>query len=136
MRRLIGLAGVVCVTAAVAVTAAAAASVPRVLSCAGKPLLRPAGLVVLSCADANSELRSTHWLSWGRQAAVGTTTLGLNPCKPYCAASRMKYFPNSRVRLSDPKQTSHGLVFGRATITYVSHHKRKTLVAYLPTRPL
>ena len=134
MRRLFVLAVVVGLS--VVAGASATSPLPRILSCAGKPLVRPAGLVVLSCADANSELRSTRWKSWSRSGAVGTTDFGLNLCSPNCAASKIRFFPNSRVRLSGAKQTMHGLLFDRATVTYVLHGKTKTFVAYLPTRPL
>ena len=134
MRRLFVLAVVVGLS--VVAGASAASSLPRMLSCAGKPLVRPAGLVVLSCADANSELSSTRWQSWSRSGAVGTTDFGLNLCSPNCAASKIRFFPNSRVRLSGAKQTEHGLLFDRATVTYVLHGKTKTFVAYLPPRPL
>ena len=136
MRWVIGWAALVAFAAVLASAAAAAPTVPRLLSCAGKPLLRPAGVVVLSCADANSELRGTAWSSWDRSGAVGITDFGLNLCEPNCAASRMTFFPHSRVRLTGAKKTSHGLLFTRATITYVLHGKTKTFVAYPPTRPL
>jgi hypothetical protein len=134
MRKLLCFAAVVCLTAVAG--ASAATPVPRILTCAGKPLLRPSSLVVLSCADANSELRTTHWLSWGRRSATGTTTFGLNLCEPNCASSRLEYFPNSRVRLSEPVNTKSGRLFTRATITYDVHGLTKTFVAYLRTRPL
>jgi hypothetical protein len=120
--------------AAVAATAASAsAPLPRILDCGGKALVRPAGTLVLSCADANSELRKTHWSSWGRASAVGTTDLGLNLCNPSCAASKMSFFPGSRVRLSDVKRTKLGLLFTRVTVSYVLHGKTKVFVGYPPT---
>ena len=134
MSRLVGFA--VAISLVVVAAASATPPLPRMLGCAGKPLLRPAGLVVLSCADANSELKATHWRSWGHSVAAGITTFGLNPCTPSCAASRIQYFPQAHVRLSDPKATTHGSLFRRATITYIRHGRRKTFVAYLPTRPL
>lgn len=136
MRRVIGWAAPVAVVAALVSAAAASSTVPRLLSCAGKPLVRPTGVVVLSCADANSELRGTDWSSWERSGAAGTTDFGLNLCKPYCAASRMTFFPHSRVQLTGAKTTTHRLLFTRATITYVLHGKTKAFVAYPPTRPL
>jgi hypothetical protein len=124
---------VVLAAAALAGAASAAAPLPRLLGCDGKPLLRPTGTVVLACADANSELRATHWTSWGRTSAVGTTELGLNLCNPNCASSRMSFFPHSRVRLSAVKQTKLGPLFSRVTVTYVLHGKTRTFVGYPPT---
>jgi hypothetical protein len=138
MRRFVlGTATVAAVVAAAVVATGGGASVapPRLLSCSGKALLRPTGTVVLSCADANSELRSTHWLSWGRTAAVGTTDFGLNLCTPTCAASSTTFFSHSRVRLTGVAHTKQGPRFGRAVVTYVLRGKTKTFVAYLPTRP-
>ena len=122
---------------ALALTAATAASaatpLPRLLGCGGKPLLRPVGTVVLSCADANSELRATRWTSWSRTSATGVTDLGLNLCNPNCASSRMTFFPHSRVRLSRVQQTKLGPLFSRATVTYVLHGRTKVFVGYPPT---
>ena len=119
--------------AAFATAASASAPLPRLLDCGGKPLLRPAGIVVLACADGNSELRSTRWTSWTGAGAVGVTDLGLNLCDPNCASSRMRFFPHSRVRLSDLKRTKLGRLFTRVSVTYVMHGKTRTFVGYPPT---
>jgi hypothetical protein len=117
--------------AVVASPAAAGSSLPKLLSCAGTPLLRPTGTVVLSCADANSELRSTHWLSWTASSATGRTDFGVNLCTPDCAASRIRFFADSTVRLEDPSSTAKGRLFTRAVITYKLNGKAKTFTAYL-----
>jgi len=137
-----GLLVAVAVAVAVAVVgvaawaSAAASPLPKVLSCSGKALLRPAGTVVLSCADGNSELRRTRWSAWGPRAALGATDFGVNLCTPTCAASRMSFFPHSSVRLGGVTRSRQGLFFSRAVITYVRHGKTETFVANLPTRPL
>jgi hypothetical protein len=112
---------------------AAAAPVPKLLSCSGSALVRPAGTVVLSCADANTELSRTHWRSWGAEQAVGRTDFGVNLCTPTCVASRMRFFPASQVRLIDAKSTSRGLLFTRAVITYTINGVKKTFTAYPAT---
>jgi hypothetical protein len=128
------LALIAALAAAVSATAASASTpLPKILDCGGKPLVRPAGTLVLSCADANSELRKTRWSSWGRTSAVGVTDLGLNLCNPNCASSKMSFFPNSRVRLSGVKRTKLGLLFTRVTVSYVLHGKTKVFVGYPPT---
>jgi hypothetical protein len=129
------LALIAALAAAVATTAASAAStpLPRILDCSGKPLVRPTGTLVLACADANSELRKTRWSAWGRTSAAGTTDLGLNLCNPNCAASKMSFFPGSRVRLSGVKRTKLGLLFTRVTVRYVLHGKTRVFVGYPPT---
>jgi len=137
MSRLACLAVLSVVAVAVLATVTSASlALPRLLSCSGKPLLRPTGLVVLSCADANSEIRATRWTSWGRTSAVGTTDFGLNLCTPTCAASKITFFPKSLVRLTGVTKTKHGLRFSRAVITYVLHGKRRSFTAYPPTTPM
>ena len=124
------------VVAVTAGTASASSPLPRLLSCSGKALLRPNGLVVLACADANSEIRTTRWQTWTRTQATGTTDFGLNLCTPTCAQSAITFFPQSRVVLTGVTQTARGPLFSRAVITYTAAGKRKTFVAYPPTRPL
>ncbi|HUY29971.1 MAG TPA: hypothetical protein VMV02_03125 [Acidimicrobiales bacterium] len=98
--------------------------VVRMLTCAGKPVLKPVNFVI-SCADANSELTATHWTRWTAKEAVGTTRFGLNLCNPYCAASKISYFPKSTVRLSAPVQTKHGRLFSKLVVTYKLHGKAR-----------
>ena len=137
MSRLSCLAVLTVVAVAVlAATATASSPLPRLMSCSGKPLLRPTGLVVLSCADANSEIRATHWTTWDRASATGTTDFGLNLCTPTCAASTITLFPNSLIRLTSVTKTKQGPRFSRAVITYVLHGKKKTFTAYPPTTPM
>ncbi|HEX4035437.1 MAG TPA: hypothetical protein VHX66_13420 [Solirubrobacteraceae bacterium] len=120
--------------AACAATALAAGASPRLLSCSGSPLIKPTGTVVLSCADANSELKSTHWSSWSVSGASGTTDFGLNLCTPDCAASRIRFFADSSVRLLDPKHTAKGLLFTRVVVSYKLNGKQRSFTAYPPTR--
>lgn len=137
MRRLIPLA---LTTVALLVTsslAATAATPPtRIMSCAGKALIRPAGLFVLACAEANALFRRTHWRSWTTTRAVGITDFGLNPCEPSCAASGISYFPHSRLELTGAKPSANGVLFTRVRVTYVIHGVTKTFVTALPTRTL
>lgn len=104
-----------------------AASIGRVklLSCTGKPVVKPATFVI-SCGDGNSELTATHWTSWTSSRAVGTTRFGLNLCNPYCAASKMSYFPDSVVRLTAPTSTKHGELYSDLVVTYKLHGKTKS----------
>jgi hypothetical protein len=120
VQRLIPLV-VVLLTAAATATAA---TIPHLRSCGGKPLVRPAGIVVLACADANAELAATRWTNWGATRATGTTRFGLNLCIPYCAASKMSFFPRSAVRLDRVKKGR----FTRVTVRYVLHGKTRTFV--------
>jgi hypothetical protein len=125
---LIGALAALAATSAIVVPASATASkrLPALLSCSGKRLVRPTGMVVIACADANAELRSTHWSSWTASAASGTTDWALNLCTPTCAASKITDFPDSSVRLSQPTKTSHGVVFEKVTVHYRLHGKTET----------
>lgn len=89
----------------------------KALTCQGNEVVRPRDFV-LSCADDNAQLTQTKWSSWTGSGAAGITTFGLNLCKPYCAASKMSYFPNSHVTFSAPMQTSHGKLFSLLTVRY------------------
>lgn len=132
-RSLPAAATVAAIAACLAAAAGAAAPVPKLLSCAGTALVRPVATVVLSCADGNTELKSTHWRSWGAREAVGSTDFGVNLCTPTCVASRMRFFPASTVALSNPKRTSKGLLFTKATITYTLDGSKRTFTAYPAT---
>jgi len=122
-------AAIAATAACVASAAMAATPVPKLLSCTGVALRRPAGTVVLSCADGNTELKGTHWRSWGTHEAIGTTDFGVNLCTPTCVASRMRFFPASTVRLLDPEVTSKGLFFSRAVIIYTLRGHKKSFTA-------
>lgn len=113
--------------------AAAVSGLPALLSCGGSRLVRPAGMVVLSCADANTEISRTHWRTWTRLSAVGTTDFAVNLCTPTCVASRMRLFPGATIRLLGAERTRHGLVFSRAQITYVLGGAHRTFTAYPAT---
>ena len=134
IRKLCTVAPCIALLAASAVSALAAGGSPKLLSCSGSALLKPTGTVVLSCADANSELQSTDWISWSARGARGSTDFGLNLCTPDCAASSIRFFPASTVRLLDAKRTAKGLVFTRVVVSYSVNGKQRTFTAYLPTR--
>ncbi len=94
----------------------------KVLTCQGTDVVRPRTFIV-TCADAYTQLTDTRWTTWNSKSAVGTTTFAMNLCKPYCAASKMSYFPNSTVRFSAPLSTKRGRVFSLLVVHYVSNGK-------------
>jgi hypothetical protein len=107
-------------------TARGHASVPplalasaKVLTCQGTDVARPRTFIV-TCADAYTQLTKTTWSSWNSAGAVGTTTFARNLCNPYCAASKMTYYPNSVVHFSKPVTTKHGTLFSLLTVRYLS----------------
>jgi hypothetical protein len=91
----------------------------KVLTCQNSDVIRPRTFIV-TCADAYTQLTDTHWTRWTSASAVGTTTFAMNLCKPYCAASKMSYFPRSTVRFSLPISTKHGQLFSLLVVHYVS----------------
>jgi len=112
---------------------AAGAPSPALRSCTGARLVRPAGTVVLSCADGNSEITATRWHAWTPTQAIGTTDFGVNLCTPTCVASRIRFYPGATIRLLDPTPTSTGPVFSRAVVTYRRGGERRTFTAYPAT---
>lgn len=122
-------------TAATADLAAPAAlagptAVPRLISCAGRAMIRPTAEFVFDCADANVAIRGERWSSWGRSEARGTAELDINLCKPTCVQSSTSVFKDSRVRLFDVERTASGPAFSRAAITYSRAGRESTVIAY------
>lgn len=115
---------------ATSVTAASAApAFPRVLTCAGKTVVRPARYV-LACADANTYFDKIHWKSWGATSATGTATYVQNTCTPTCAQGSFVRRP-AALTLSKPKKTPYGLLFS------VIHYRYLVAVSStLPLKPL
>ncbi|HEY5103588.1 MAG TPA: hypothetical protein VII65_00965 [Acidimicrobiales bacterium] len=104
---------------------AAASTKSGIITCRGNAVVEPRAFVI-TCADANTQLTKTHWSSWTATRASGTTTFAMNLCTPYCAASPMSYFPNSRVTLSAPVTTTKGKLFSLMTVRYVVHGRATT----------
>lgn len=134
MKRLLALTAVIVMVGGIALSLGASGTtrhtqsnrrVVRALTCLNKTVVRPRSFII-SCADANSELTRTHWRSWSATKAVGTTRFGLNLCNPYCAASRVQFFPESRAIFSAPMHTKHhGWLFSSLVVTYKLHGKTK-----------
>ena len=89
----------------------------KVLTCTGAKVVRPVNYII-SCADANTQLTKTTWTTWNASQGVGTTDFAMNFCKPYCAASKLTYFPGSSVHFSDPLSTENGTLFSLLTVRY------------------
>ncbi len=133
-KRSIGLAvvatlafGVSSVAAASATTSAPA--LPRVLTCAGKAVVKPASYV-LSCADANIYFDAIHWTSWGATSAAASATFVQNMCTPTCAQGRFVKHP-AALSLSSPRQTKYGRLFSAIHYSYTV-----SASSTLPLRPL
>lgn len=108
--------------------ASSALSTPKsagILTCLGTYVTEPTSFII-TCADANIELTRTHWSSWTSTGARGTTRFAMNLCTPYCAASPLSYFPNSKVDLSAPVKTKEGSLFSLMVVHYSLHARAKT----------
>lgn len=135
MRRSVGLvlAAAIVLGASPAAVASASSSpappVPRVFTCAGRAVVRPASYV-LSCADANQYFNGIHWTRWTSTVAVGTATFVQNTCTPTCAQGSFVRYPAS-LTLSVPKKTPFGLLFSAIRYGYTV-----TASSTLPLSPL
>jgi hypothetical protein len=94
-------------------------------------LIRPKDFVI-SCADANTELRALHWQSWTTSGATGSATYRYNDCTPYCAAGHFHDDP-ATVALSGPAHEAHGLEFTSLVLHYKDAGKTKALTFSLLT---
>jgi len=104
---------------------AGATTTPGLLACSGHVLHRPTSFVI-ACADGYTTLSAIHWTTWGPRSAVAVATFGENPCTPYCAASTMRYFPRSTVRLGDPVRTRHGILYSAMAVHYRQGSRPRT----------
>ena len=131
MRRLAGL--VLVATLGLAVLPAAGAPrapvLPRVLTCAGKAVVRPQSYV-LACADANAYFVTIHWSSWGSGSARASATYVRNNCAPTCAQGTFVKYP-ARLVLSGPKKTAYGWLFSLIRYSYTV-----SASSTLPLKPL
>lgn len=84
-------------------------AVPRVLTCAGTTVIRPARYV-LACADANTYFVDITWTSWGAASAAARATFVQNNCAPTCAEGKFVSYP-ATLSLSVPKTTKYGRLF-------------------------
>lgn len=106
----------------VAGVAAASARGPRTYaSSCGKLRIRP-HVIVLTCADANFQLRRLHWARWGSHRAFGHGRAVVNDCDPFCAAGHFHRY-RVRVKLGGGVQRCHGhRAFRRARVRFT--HRR------------
>jgi hypothetical protein len=107
---------VVLLVAAFAIPASAASSL-KVSNC-NKAQSRPK-TVVLTCADAITEIEKLSWSSFGGKTARGKGTLVENLCEPNCAEDKSIRFPVSIVATGS-KKCKGASVYAKFTFTYTS----------------
>ena len=99
----------------------AVASGQTYASSCGKLRVRP-HVIVLTCADANFQLRRLHWRRWGAHRAFGRGRVVANDCIPFCAGGHFHRY-RVRVKLGGGLGRCHGhKVFRRARIRYIRRH--------------
>jgi hypothetical protein len=72
---------------------------------------------VVTCADANFEVRKVKYSSYGEKVARGTGTARINDCEPNCAAGTFKKYP-VRFKLSRVRQCGDVPQFRRLTVVF------------------
>lgn len=108
------------VAASLAMFAAPAVAAPsgqtRVIAACKSPAYKPT-MYILTCADANTEIRHASYSSWSSNAASGRGTFYYNTCRPNCAAGTFKHHP---VTFSlDRVRSVHGQrLFTRMYVSY------------------
>ncbi|MGH9099445.1 MAG: hypothetical protein ACRDV8_04340 [Acidimicrobiales bacterium] len=105
------------------------ASLPRVLDCAGKAVVRPSSYV-LTCADANSYFDGIVWATWGPTTARARATYVQNTCTPTCVAGHFVRYP-ATLTLSAPVKTKYGDLFRVIHYSYSVAGSRT-----LPVKPI
>ncbi len=107
------------------ITAGAASSPTRLLSCSNATVVRPSNFV-LTCADGYTRLVATRWSIWSSSEAVGATTFVTNLCTPNCVSSQSSRYTHASVRLFAPSATRHGTLFSRLVVHYRARGVAKT----------
>ena len=97
---------------------------PVVRDCpTSRPVARPHTLQ-LACADGNEYLTHLAWKTWSATKAVGSGTLNLNDCVPYCAAGHFHaYRATVTLTVVRPKQGKH--FFTRYSLRWTQSGKVK-----------
>jgi hypothetical protein len=110
----------------------AQAPTPRVATCVGRTVIRPA-YYLLACGDGNAWWQRVKWGSWGSNIAVGHGQIVINDCIPYCFDGHFHAYPLT-VRVSHLRQAAKsGLLYKRYTLSYSIKGKHFTGSGNFPT---
>jgi hypothetical protein len=110
----------------------AQAPMPRVTTCVGSTVIRPA-YYLLACGDGNAWWQKVRWVSWGASIAVGHGQIVINDCIPYCFEGHFHAYPLT-VRVSHLRQTpKSGVLYARYTLSYSIKGKHFTYSENFPT---
>jgi hypothetical protein len=87
---------------------------PGCLSDGSQRSVRPASFL-LACADGNYAVDRAHWRSWVSNEAIGSGSVRLNDCVPYCAAGHF-HTQTADLTLYAPRIWHGNLVFTRLRV--------------------
>lgn len=110
------LIGCLVATAPAALSGAASAHAPAMLTCSSVRVTEPSQYV-LGCGSGTYVLSDLRWTSWRHTSARGLATFVYNTCSPTCAADHNVAYP-ARVTLSGVASTSRGLDFKKVSLRY------------------
>jgi uncharacterized membrane protein (DUF2068 family) len=110
----------------------AQAATPRVMTCTGSLVVKPAYYVIF-CGDGNGWWQKVRWTNWGAKSAIGTGQYVENDCIPYCAVGHFRTYPATILlsRLTSTKK--YGPLYVRATVSYVVNGRRRAYTVPVPT---
>jgi len=58
--------------------------------------------IVVTCADANFQIRQLRWQRWATSSAAGHGSARINDCQPNCDPGRFRSYRQVVVRLTHP----------------------------------
>ena len=112
----IGVAGATAVTMLAGPAVATTAHRTLVISACTTAKYRPHHYV-LTCADANTQIRGATYSSWTATSAAGKGTFVYNTCTPDCASGTFKHHPVSFI-LGRPRTVGGTRLFTRLYASY------------------
>ncbi|KAA8720853.1 hypothetical protein [Corynebacterium spheniscorum] len=102
-------------TATTTTSEAAKSELPGYINCVGSPSTEP-DAIALSCLNDHDSLKDINWSKWTADEAVGVGTREVNDCSPNCQDGQKVTTENVKVVLSEPTESSQGLVFTQVEV--------------------
>lgn len=88
---------------------------PGYINCVGSPSTEP-DAIALSCLNDHDSLKDIKWSTWTKEEAIGVGTREINDCSPNCQDGQKVTTENVKVVLSEPTESSQGLVFTQVVV--------------------
>jgi hypothetical protein len=102
--------------------------------CLGKPLVKPADLVI-ACGDGNESLSNLTWVGWGSPFTAGRGVVTINDCTPSCAAGHDHDYPV--VVILTGRQTcrpSGKIAYARLSLAFLDNKAHQSASVTFPCR--